>query len=129
VPSSPTNAMSFITFPSVAAAAQADAERSGTGDPTQLGSKPAELAQDPRKVPACSALGTGIGAAPLAGAGYRPGAGYLSAGQGLAWTITPMTMQGLSDLLDQAWLTPCMTAVSPGLRTTSSVSVIRCTSP
>jgi hypothetical protein len=48
------------------------------------------------------------------GAGYRPGAGYLSACQGLAWTMTPMIMQGLPDLLAQAWLTPWTTAVSPG---------------
>lgn len=41
-------------------------------------------------------------------------AGYLSAGRGLARTMTPMIMQGLLDLLAQAWLTPWTTAVSPG---------------
>src|SRR5919106_1413720 len=54
-----------------------------------------------------------------------PGGGYNSVGQGLAWTITPMIMQGVSDLLDHAWLTPCTTAVSPCLSRTSSVSVTK----
>src|SRR5258708_11155114 len=56
-------------------------------------------------------------------AGYRPVAGYLSAGQGSAWTITPTIMHGLSDLFAHSRLTPLTTAVAPGPSLASSVSV------
>jgi hypothetical protein len=56
---------------------------------------------------------------------YRPGAGYTSAGKGMASTMTPMIMHGLLDLLAHAWLTPLTTAVSPGWSSVASVSVTR----
>src|SRR5262245_36423523 len=38
--------------------------------------------------------------------GQSPSAGYISLRYGLACTITPKSMQGLSDRIDHVWFTP-----------------------